>query len=186
MIANAGHFVADARIPAGIARVTTALSTELTKANMALALEMLSTAAGRLRKFAASQKPGSDTEPLAPGERSAVQVVAHMLNVEARSAESVYLALLLKEPELPDIHPERDWGKVLRLEDLPFDRLVEYFELRTTMLLQVLDRLTEAQWSRTVREAGKARRESVYWRVRTLVLHTDVHLQELERRIISG
>lgn len=161
--------------------MTTALSTELTKANMALALEMLSAAPGRMRKFAASRAAGTEAEPLAPGERSAVEMLAHMLNVEARSAESVYLALLLKEPELPDIHPERDWGRLVRLEDLPFDRLVEYFELRTTMLHRVLERLTEAQWSRTVRETGKARRESVYWRVRTLALHTDVHLRELER-----
>jgi hypothetical protein len=166
--------------------VTTALSTDLTKANIALALEMHSAAPRRLRKFAASRAAGTETEPLAPGERSAVEVLAHMLNVEARSAESLFLALLLTEPELPNIHPERDWGKLLRLEDLPFDRLVEYFELRATMLLRVLERLTEAQWSRTVREAGKARRESVYWRVRTLELHTDVHLRELERTSRRG
>jgi hypothetical protein len=106
-----------------------------------------------------------------------------LLNSEARSSEAIYLALLAGEPFVPDIHPERQWGKLLKLEQLPFSDLLSYFELRRTILLHVLTSLTEAQWTRVIREERKKRKESVYWQARSLALHELEHLSDLRAKL---
>ena len=100
----------------------------------------------------------------------------------ALSSEAIYLALLVKEPELAPIHAERDLGKLLRFERLPWADLLGYFKVRRAVLLGVLEGLKAAQWARVVREAGKQRKESVYWRARGLALHEAEHVGELEGR----
>jgi len=42
--------------------------------------------------------------------------------------------------------------------------------------------LKEAEWSRTIREEGKKRKESVYWRARTIVMHELDHVGDLEKK----
>ena len=66
-----------------------------------------------------------------------------------------------------------------------YDDLRMYFNFRRRILLDVLTGLTEKQWSRTVQEAGKQRRESVYWLARGLGLHEDGHVGEIEG-LVSG
>jgi hypothetical protein len=51
------------------------------------------------------------------------------------------------------------------------------------VLLRVLTSLSEADWARSIREVGKQRQESVYWRARSLALHELEHLAELERKL---
>jgi hypothetical protein len=58
-----------------------------------------------------------------------------------------------------------------------------YFGLRRTVLLRVLASLTEEKWSRCIREEGKQRKESVYWRARGQALHELEHLQDLETKL---
>ena len=159
------------------------ISTELTRPNITLVIQALADTPGRLEE---TIKPLGDAqlrEPLGSGERSVTQVLAHLINVEARSSEAIYLALLADEPFVPDIHPERQWGKLLKLEQFPFPDLLAYFKLRRTILLHVLSSLAEEQWKRVIREAGKKRRESVYWRVRSLALHELEHLSDLEKKL---
>jgi hypothetical protein len=43
--------------------------------------------------------------------------------------------------------------------------------------------LTEDQWARAVREEGKKRKESVYWRARTIVMHEVDHVENLEKKL---
>ena len=95
----------------------------------------------------------------------------------------IYQALLVDEPYFADIHPERDWGKLLRFDLLDVTDLIVYFKTRRAVLLRVLSGLTEAQWSRSVREEGKQRRESVYWRARTIVMHELDHLGDLGNKL---
>ena len=95
-------------------------------------------------------------------------------------AGNLILALLKKEPLIHDLHPERDVGKLLNLGQYDFEDLRTYFNFRRRVLLDVLGRLGEKQWSRTVRKEGKKRRESVYWLARGQALHEDGHLKEIE------
>jgi hypothetical protein len=121
--------------------------------------------------------------PLGSGERSFHETLVHLINCEARTSEAIPLALLANEPLLPAIHPERDLGKLLHLEQLPFPDLLAYFKFRRTILLRVLQGLTEKKWSRVIRQEGKIRNESVYWQARAQALHEWEHLQELGRKL---
>jgi hypothetical protein len=122
-------------------------------------------------------------EPLGRGERSFTEALAHLINGEARSSEMIYQALLANEPFFADIHPDRNWGKLLRFDLLEFADLLAYFKLRRTVLLRVLSGLKEEGWARCVREEGKQRKESVYWRARTIAMHELDHLGDLEIKV---
>ena len=122
-------------------------------------------------------------EPLGKGERSFIETLAHLLNCEARASEAIYMALLAKEPTFPQIHPERDLGKLLRYDLMDFRELLAYFKFRRAALLRVLSSLNESQWSRVIREEGKQRKESVYWQARGQALHELEHLLDLESKL---
>ncbi len=91
--------------------------------------------------------------------------------------------MLADEPLLVDVHPEREWGKLLRYDRFLFSDLLAYFKLRRLLLLRVLDSLKPAQWSRVIRQEGKKRKESVYWQARSLAMHEQEHLSELENKL---
>lgn len=159
------------------------IPTEQTPENIRQLLDLLADTPARLDALAAPLLPEHLTQPLAPGERSITETLAHLVNSEALTAESICLALLKKEPLLHRLHAERDLGKLLRLDRYPFHDLLAYFTFRRQVLLDVLGPLTEKHWSRTVRQEGKARRESVYWRTRGQALHELEHLLDMEAKI---
>jgi hypothetical protein len=157
-----------------------AISTEQNAENISAVTEIL---AGTHASLTALRGPLTATrlrEPLGPGERSFTEVLAHLLHCEARTAEAIYLALMVNEPLLAAVHPERHIGKLLRYDQQPFDDLLAYFKFRRTVLLRVLGELTEKQWARTVREPGKQRQESVYLQARVQALHEADHLAAVE------
>jgi hypothetical protein len=162
-----------------VAMAKKSVSTDLTKENVERVLEMLDGAGARLERYRKSHTGGQLTKPLGSGQRSPVQVLAHILNCEARTSETIYLALLQKEPQVVVVHPERDWGKLMHYDDLPFAELVAYFKFRRAVLMRVLRELPQAKWSRAVRWPGKQRLESVYWQARGLAMHEEEHLVEL-------
>jgi len=159
------------------------IPTDQTPANIASILAVLAESPVRLERLAGSVSAQRWSQPLGEGERTPAEVLAHLINVEARSTEMIYQALLVDEPWFADIHPERAWGKLLRFDLLDFTELVSYFNIRRKVLLKVLTGLSEVQWARSVREEGKKRRESVYWRARTIVMHELDHLGELEEKL---
>jgi hypothetical protein len=71
----------------------------------------------------------------------------------------------------------------LRFDLLSVPELLAYFKLRRVVLLRVLDSLTDEGWARVVREAGKQRKESVYWRARALAMHELNHLTDLQKKL---
>jgi hypothetical protein len=160
-----------------------AIPTEQTPDNIQQVLTLLADAPHRLSILAAPLSLEQLTQPLAPGERSFTETLVHLVNTETLTAESIFLALLRKEPLLHKLHAERDLGKLLRLDRYPFHDLLAYFIFRRQVLLDVLRPLSEKQWARTVREEGKARRESVYWRARGQALHELEHILDLETKI---
>lgn len=159
------------------------ISTERTTANIARITTLLADMPDKLDGLSQSLTREQCDQPLGMGERSLTQDLAHLLHSEARTSEAIYLALLVNEPVFPDIHSERQFGKLVRYDLVPFADLLVYFKLRRTVLLRVLASLTENQWARTIREEGKTRQESVYWRARSLALHELEHLTDIEHKL---
>jgi len=163
--------------------MTQILPTDLTSENIAKILEILTETPKKLEALSKGLSKEKLSEPLGKGERSFTEDLTHLINGEARSAEMIYQALLSHEPLFVDVHPDRDWGKLTRFDLLDFSDLLDYFKIRRKILLRVLSGLKEAEWSRTVREEGKKRKESVYWRARTIVSHELDHVGDLEKKI---
>lgn len=160
-----------------------AIATDQTPENIAKVMEVLTESPARLEALSKSVSAEKLRQPMGKGERTASEVLAHMINGEARSSEMIYQALLVDEPFFADIHPERDWGKLLRFDLLDFSDLLVYFTVRRKVLLRVLSGLKETDWGRVVREEGKQRKESVYWRARTIAMHELDHLGDLEQKL---
>ena len=159
------------------------LSTDLSPENIETVLALLEktpTTLSALTIGLSSEQLSRQTEP---NERSITGILAHLIHCEALTAGSIYLALLRPEPLLHKLHPERDLGKLLRLDQFTNPELLAYFSFRRKVLLNVLQPLTFKQWERTVREDGKQRRESVYWRARGQALHELDHLDEIEVKL---
>lgn len=160
-----------------------AISTDLTSTNITGVQELLADTPGQLEGLSKGLTAEHLRQSLGAGERSFTEDLAHLTHSEARTSEAIYLALLLDEPLLPDIHSERQWGKLLRYDLLTFSDLLAYFKLRRAVLLRVLASLGEKQWARSSREEGKKRQESVYWRARSLAMHELEHLTDLQRKL---
>lgn len=157
-----------------------AVSTQPTTSNFAKVIDLLGDTPNRLESLSQHLSDEHLRRPLCAGERSFTEVLAHLVNCEARSSEAINLALLADEPLFVDLHPERQFGKLLRYDLLPFFDLLAYFKLRRRVLLRVLTSLPVRDWSRSIREVGKKRKESVYWRARSIAMHELEHLSELE------
>jgi hypothetical protein len=156
------------------------IPTAQSAAHISAVIDLLTGTPERLTALSRALPDEQLGRPFGPGERSFCEVLAHMVNSEARTSEAIFATLLLDQPRLLDIHPERQWGRLLRIERLPFPDLLAYFNLRRTVLLSVLASLTENQWARTAVQEGKKRHESVYWLARALALHEQEHLREIE------
>ena len=162
-----------------------AITTDQTPANIAKVLEILTESPVRLESLSKSVSAEKLRQPLGKGERTPTEVLAHVINGEARSSEMIYQALLVNEPFFADIHPDRNWGKLLRFDLLEFSELLAYFTIRRKVLLRVLSGLKEKDWARAVSEEGKQRKESVYWRARTIAMHELDHLGDLEKKLLK-
>ncbi len=162
--------------------MTKSISTDLTAANIAAVLDILSRIPAQLDDLCKGLTDDPLHQPLGEGERSIIENLAHLINCEARTAETIYAALTLPEPQVLNIHPERQWGKLLRHDELPFADLLAYFKFRRVVLLRVLQGLSDRQWERVVRQEGKQRRESVYWQARGLALHELEHITDMQNK----
>lgn len=156
------------------------IATDLTPDNVRRVLEMLADTPRRLDGLRRRFSDAALRQPPARGERSPTDNLAHLLHCEARTSEAIYLALLTSDPLLPDVHPERQFGKLVAYQTFEFPALLDYFKFRRAVLLRVLGALEPAQWARTVREAGKQRQESVYLLARVQALHELDHVPVLE------
>lgn len=159
------------------------ISTEATAENIASALDMLAGVPEQLARLGERIPPEKLEQAIAEGERSPRRVLAHMLNCEARASDAIYSALLLRTPVVPRIHPERDWGKLMRYEQFNYDDLLDYFRFRRQVLMGVLQGLNETGWARNIQEKGKQRRESVYLLARGTALHETAHIQDIKRKL---
>jgi hypothetical protein len=165
------------------ARVPTSIPSDLTQTNIDSVLQILAQTHPKLLRQSRGLSAGQLLWPLGPGQRSLTQDLAHMLNSEARHAEAIYLALLDREPVFNNLHSERRYGKLVRLDLLSFAELLPYFRVRRQVLLHVLESLSVKQWARCIRETGKQRKESVFWRARSLAAHEQEHTSDIDRKL---
>jgi hypothetical protein len=159
------------------------ISTQPTSENIAAVLTLLQDTPRKLAALADDQPREALHQPLGQRERSFKENLVHLLNSEARLSEEIYLALLLDQPHLPRTHSKRDWGKLVHFQTVDLEDLLTYFQIRRKLLLNVLDDLEEESWSRTVKEEGKKRRESVFWKARALALHERDHMLDLKQKL---
>lgn len=159
------------------------ISTKLSHSNITAVTDILTGIPEQLKSLSAGRSSEQLRIPLGQGERSLTEDLAHLINCEARTSEAIYLALLVNQPAFIDVHPERQWGSLLRYDMFDFSALLAYFEFRRLVLLRVLRALTAEQWARTIREEGKQRQESVYWRARALALHEMEHVEDITNKL---
>ncbi len=159
------------------------LSTQQSPANIAAVLHLLDDTPRELDRLCSPLTPQALHAPMRDGERTPTEVMAHLINVEAIDTQAILLALMRDQPLLHDIHAERDYAKWTQFQAFEFGELLAYFALRRQVLLRLLRSLSDSQWSRTIREEGKQRQESVYWRARSLALHEQEHLTDLQLKL---
>ena len=147
------------------------ISTDQTESNIREVMQLLREMPTKLEALTKDLSAEQRQAPLGKGERTPTEILAHILHCEALTSQAIYLALLKDEPLLPDIHAERELGNLLRLQMLSFDELLTYYKVRRSILMRVLESLTEKKWSRVIREEKKARKESVYGQARGQALH---------------
>src|SRR5262247_2219410 len=86
-----------------------AITPDQTPENIANVLEVLTESPVRLEVLSKSLPAERMSQPLGKGERTPIEVLAHVINGEARSSEMIYQALLVHEPFFTDFHPDRNW-----------------------------------------------------------------------------
>ena len=163
--------------------MTIIISTEQTPENIATVLSLLPEIPEKLQQVSTGLTDEQLRTPMADGERTFTENLAHIINCEARATDFIYQALMLKEPLMIKIHPERNLGKLWQLQQFEFSELLAYFTFRRKLLMSVLEGLKPAQWSRVVREEGKQRKESVYLMARGTALHELTHVEEMANRL---
>ena len=157
------------------------ISTKTTKANIEKVLALLAETPGRLADLSDGLAADQLERPLAPGEWSQKQVLAHLIACAEVRSNRIFFALLLEEPVVPDVHPQRQWERLLRYEDRPYGDLLPDFRLRRQVLLSVLRPLSEADWGREVR--GDKRAHSVFNLARNIALHEYGHCNDMQDQL---
>jgi DinB superfamily len=164
-------------------KIKDTVSTELTPEHVEQVKGILADTEELILRLSTGMSEDQLRRPMGKGERSFVETLAHILHCESRNTEAITLALLVKEPAIVRVHAERDFGNLMRYDLWSFADLMAYFRIRRAALLRVLDSLKPTQWARVIVEAGKARKESVYWLVRGQATHELEHLDDLEKKL---
>lgn len=159
------------------------LTTKPSDERIALILDVLAATPVRLRALSAGLADDEIDRPLGHGERSFKRDLMHLIYCAERGSDPIFHALILKEPFIPRIHAERDWGALMQYETFEVAELRAYFTFRRTALLHILSDLSRDQWERSVRREGVKRSESVYHWARGLCVHEYGHLEDLAAKL---
>lgn len=105
--------------------------------------------------------------------------LAHLRACEEIWSFAIYASLTRKDPQLPEIHPTKDWMKHLVFEDLSLQTTLELFALRRQALLSILKKLTVQDWAKGA--FLDKRYYSVYQLARRMALHEEKYCQQIEK-----
>lgn len=157
------------------------ISTNQTETNIKRVTDLLTATPERLQTVSRGLSADQLAAPLAEGEWGMVEILAHLVSCEEVTSQAVYAALLVDDPVLPAIHPQRQWARLLPYSTFPFSDLLAYFAFRREVLLRVL---AQADWRQSAVRAGK-RPQTVYRLARSLALHEADHLAAIEAAFAS-
>lgn len=133
-----------------------------------------------LRHFRACRAALNDEEIMrqpAPGEWSAVEVLAHLRAAADVFSHSIYMFLLDDGPTIPYIHPNL-WWRMQGYTDVSFDENLQIFELNRRHLLGKLRSLTPSTWERS--GTIKTQTRTVYGEMRRMALHEKGHYSQIQ------
>jgi hypothetical protein len=132
----------------------------------------------RLRTLSRARSRTELSAPLSPGQWSFTEVLAHLNACAELSTQAIYYALLVENPVLPDVHPQRNWAKLLRYDRFSVGDLLTSFSFRRVILSGKLSKLSEVQWERPMTR-GRKRPENIYRIARSLAIHEVDHITQL-------
>jgi uncharacterized damage-inducible protein DinB len=149
--------------------------------------ELIALAETTPRRLAASSK-GLDntrlTQPPAPDEWSALDILNHLRACEEVWMHSVQAMLAHENPRLQEIHP-RQWIKTRNpYTSQPFADGLRVFTLRREALLITLRALSIDDWAREARIDQKT--HTVFSHVRRMVQHENGHCDQINTALGKG
>ncbi len=160
-------------------RSTNLIPTKLSESSIAAVKDTLKATAKFLSECIQSKSPQELDAPLTPGEWSFREVMAHLLTTNEVSMNTIVYGMALNEPILPEIHPRRDWGRLLQYADYPLEDILHVYQFKRRVLLGILGRLSQKQWSAVIhRPPGKA--TTVFLQARGIALHDLEHVEHLK------
>jgi hypothetical protein len=140
-------------------------------------LSLLAETPRRIAAAAAGHSAAELALPLATGEWSAVQILAHLRGCADVWPATIYAMLRADNPVLP-LHAPREWARKKGYARLDFYRSFQVFIQEREELLRVLTGLPPASWLRGAQIGG--RRHTVFSQARRLALHEEVHCAQFE------
>jgi hypothetical protein len=133
-----------------------------------------------LRASLGGLSPAQALAPLAPGEWSAHQVLAHLLQVEQQAfAPRIRRMLEETEPELPSFDPEM-WMQANYDPSATVEALLEAFQTARAESVDRVRGLDLSGWNRGGYHAERGRRTLQWW-VEYAATHAQEHLDQLRR-----
>jgi hypothetical protein len=145
-------------------------------------LTMLTAAPERITAFTTGLPAKALRTAPAPGEWSAVEVLAHMRSCADVWGGCIAEIIARDAPVLRAINP-RTWIKSTGYPDLEFEPSLQAYTAQRAALLAVLQALPPLAWNRTatVTGAGKTLVRSVYFYAHWLAKHERPHLKQIGR-----
>ena len=151
---------------------------EVTEAAIAECIALAEAAPRRLAASTAGLDDVRLSQPLAPGEWSALEILNHLRACEEVWMHSVQAMLAHENPNLQEIHP-RQWIKTRSpYTAQSFASGLQTFTLRREALLITLKALSWTDWARECRLDRKT--HTVYSHVRRMVQHENTHCDQID------
>ena len=151
---------------------------DISEASIAEVMALAEATPQRLAASSAGLDNARRTQPAAAGEWSALEILNHLRACEEVWMHSVHAMLAHHNPTLQEIHP-RQWIKTVSPYTTPsFASSLQVFTLRREALLITLRALSPADWAREGRIEHKT--HTVYSHVRRMVLHENVHCDQID------
>ncbi len=155
------------------------ISTKVTGTNIESVLNLLKASPDAITELCGGITEVEGKRPFSPNEWSLIDHVAHLLHCEQISTQAIYQALLQSNSAIVDIHPERQFGKLVQFNQLSLLELTQLFVIKRKLLIQVLNNLTIEKWQHQIIKSNK-KPQSVYLLSRSLALHEADHILFLQ------
>lgn len=149
-------------------------------------LTLLAKTPSRVGVLTSGLTPEQLRTPPAPGEWSAVAVLAHMRACADVWGDCIAAILAEDRPTLRAVNP-RTWIEKTDYRDLEFQLSLRAFAAQRAELLAALQPLPPEGWSRaaTVTGAGRALERTVHFYAEWLASHERTHVKQIARMVVA-